>query len=178
MTNREAQNELCRATKTPEEAYRIALSYERGDKKAKTYVTTAGCGTQIKTEPVGAIRGGYRSSRGRGSGQTQGRGPHGGHKRGRRRLRQTRTAGKLGTSNGPVWPRKTVGEVLRPEIFRGKLARNDSNRNKRRTKNPNTKASWGWVSTATKKQNQLITAIEKRNRSWDFDSSGGGGTKW
>ena len=35
MTNREAQNELCRATKTPEEAYWIALSYARGDKKLK-----------------------------------------------------------------------------------------------------------------------------------------------
>ena len=30
MTNREAQNELCRATKTAKEAYRIALSYKRG----------------------------------------------------------------------------------------------------------------------------------------------------
>ena len=28
MTNRETENEICRATKTPEEAYRIALSYE------------------------------------------------------------------------------------------------------------------------------------------------------
>ena len=28
MTNREAQNVLCRATKTPEDAYRIALSAE------------------------------------------------------------------------------------------------------------------------------------------------------
>ena len=30
MKNREAQNELCRVTKAPEEAYRTALSYERG----------------------------------------------------------------------------------------------------------------------------------------------------
>ena len=30
MNNREAQKELCRSTKTPEEVYRIALSYERG----------------------------------------------------------------------------------------------------------------------------------------------------
>ena len=42
MTNREAQNELFRATKTPEEAYRIALSYERGDKYAKSYVSNTG----------------------------------------------------------------------------------------------------------------------------------------
>ena len=32
MNNREAQNELCRSTKTPEEVYRIELSYERGYK--------------------------------------------------------------------------------------------------------------------------------------------------
>ena len=76
ITNREAQNELCRATKTPEETYRIALSCERGDKYARTYVVTTGGtggssaqmagGLQIKTELVGVIRGGYRNSRGRG----------------------------------------------------------------------------------------------------------------
>ena len=37
MRNRDAQNELCRKTKTPEEALRIAMSYESGDKHAKTY---------------------------------------------------------------------------------------------------------------------------------------------
>ena len=37
MRNRDAQNELCRETKTPEEALRIAMSYKRGDKYAKTY---------------------------------------------------------------------------------------------------------------------------------------------
>ena len=82
MTNREAQNELCRATKTPEEAYMIALSYERWDKYAISYVTTGvtassstgGGGISIKSEPVGAIRGGYRNYRGRGRGQAQGRG--------------------------------------------------------------------------------------------------------
>ena len=76
--NREAQNELRRSTKTPEEVYRIALSYERGDNYAKTYVsttggtpsssTTGGGAFQIKTEPVGTIRGGYRNSRQRGRG--------------------------------------------------------------------------------------------------------------
>ena len=35
---REAQNELCRSTKTPEELYRVALLYERGDKYAKSNV--------------------------------------------------------------------------------------------------------------------------------------------
>ena len=64
MNNREAQNELCRSTETPEEVYRIALSYERGYKYAKSYGsangeattsgTTGGTGAfQIKTEPVG-----------------------------------------------------------------------------------------------------------------------------
>ena len=67
MTNGEAQIKLCRATKTPEEAHRIALSYERGDKYARTYVATTGGtggssapmagGLQIKSEPVGVIRG-------------------------------------------------------------------------------------------------------------------------
>ena len=43
MNNRETQIKLCRSTKTPEEVYRIALSYERGDNFAKAYgSTTAG----------------------------------------------------------------------------------------------------------------------------------------
>ena len=84
MTNREAQNELCRATKTPEEAYWIALSYKRGDKYARTYVATTGGtgvssepmagGLQIRLESEGVIRGGYRNNRGRGRRQPQGRG--------------------------------------------------------------------------------------------------------
>ena len=84
MNNREAQNELCRSTNTPEEVYRIALSYERGYKYAKSYGSTTGgaktSGTrggagafQIKTEPVGTIRGGYRNSRQRGRGSFRGR---------------------------------------------------------------------------------------------------------
>ena len=36
----EAQNELCRSTKTPGEVYRIAPSYERGDILAKKYKST------------------------------------------------------------------------------------------------------------------------------------------
>ena len=40
MNNREAQEELCRSTKTPEEVYRIALSYERGNNYASSYVAT------------------------------------------------------------------------------------------------------------------------------------------
>ena len=84
MNNREAQNELCRSTKTPEEVHRIALSYERGYKYAKSYGSVTGVGTsvtaggagafQIKTEPVGAmIRGGYRNNRQRGRGSLGGR---------------------------------------------------------------------------------------------------------
>ena len=70
--------------KSSEEIYRIALSHERGDKYAKTYVSIAGGsvgtttatagGLQIKTEPLGVIRGQYRNNRGRGRGQVQGRG--------------------------------------------------------------------------------------------------------
>ena len=84
MNNREAQNELCRSTKTPEEVYRIALSYERGYKYAKSYGsatwgattsgTTVGTGAfQIKTELVGTIRVGYRNNRQRGRGSFRGR---------------------------------------------------------------------------------------------------------
>ena len=68
MNIREAQNELCRSTKTSEEVYCIAFSYERGYKYAKSHGsttggvttsgTTAGTGPfQIKTEPVGTIQG-------------------------------------------------------------------------------------------------------------------------
>ena len=84
MNNREAQKELCRSTKTQEEVYRIALSYERGNKYATSYVATGsvgaqgsssgGGGIQIKSEPVGTIRGGYRNNRARGRGSYQGRG--------------------------------------------------------------------------------------------------------
>ena len=75
--------ELCRSTKTLDESYRIALSYERGDEYAKTYkvsgegLAAAPAGAlQIKTEPVSAIRGGYRrpfqrGGRGAGSGNNR-----------------------------------------------------------------------------------------------------------
>ena len=74
MRNRDAQNELCRETKTPEEALRIAISYERSDKYAKTYkgsapgstgtaYTTPGGSLQIKAESISNI---IRGSRGRG----------------------------------------------------------------------------------------------------------------
>ncbi|XP_063717899.1 uncharacterized protein LOC134844999 [Symsagittifera roscoffensis] len=84
MNNREAQNELCRSTKTREEVHRIALSYERGYKYAKPYGsatggakasgTTGGNGAfPIKTKPVGTIREGYRNNRQRGRGSFTGR---------------------------------------------------------------------------------------------------------
>ena len=57
--NREAQNEMCRSTKTPGEVYRIALSYERGDKYAQTYVSTTGGTTASGSFRRGAdLRGG------------------------------------------------------------------------------------------------------------------------
>ena len=84
LNNREAENELCRSTKTLEEVNRVALSYERGYKYAKTYGsmtggastsgTTGGAGAfQIKTEPVWTIRGVYRNSRQRVRGSFRGR---------------------------------------------------------------------------------------------------------
>ena len=85
MSNKEAQTELCRSTKTLDEVYRIALSYQRGDKYAKSYKVSGGglaaapAGSlQIKAEPINAISGGYRrplqrSGRGIGRGGTRGR---------------------------------------------------------------------------------------------------------
>ena len=54
MRNRDAQNELCRETKTPKEALRIAMSYERGDKYAKTYkgVASGSTGTAYPSPGV------------------------------------------------------------------------------------------------------------------------------
>ena len=78
MTNREAQNELCRATKTPEEAYRIAYRMKKeiimqehsgDDGRHRRIKCTDGWRTSDKSEPVGVTRGGYGNSRGRGRGQ-------------------------------------------------------------------------------------------------------------
>ena len=66
MRNRDAQNELSRETKTPEEALRIAMSYERADKYAKSYKGIADrpihlqgvlYRSKLKTEPISNIRG-------------------------------------------------------------------------------------------------------------------------
>ena len=63
MSNKEVQNELCRSIKTRDEVYRVALSYERGEKYAKTYNVSGGglvaapAGSlQIKTDPVSPSR--------------------------------------------------------------------------------------------------------------------------
>ena len=45
MNNREAQKEMCRSTKTPEEVYKIALSYERGNEYVTFYVATSAAGS-------------------------------------------------------------------------------------------------------------------------------------
>ena len=73
MNNREAQNELCRSTNTPEEKYKNVSSYERGDKYANSYVSTttgrgiwsspSGGGIKNKEESVGIIRRGCQNSR-------------------------------------------------------------------------------------------------------------------
>ena len=52
MTNKKAKIELCRATKTPDEIYEIALSYEKGDKYAKSYKFTKG---GLTPAPAGAV---------------------------------------------------------------------------------------------------------------------------
>ena len=82
MNNRAAQNELCRSTKFPDELYRIALSYKRGDKYAKSHVSTTtggvtssaptGVGLQTKTKSVGIIPGVYRKNHSRDKGQHPG----------------------------------------------------------------------------------------------------------
>ena len=89
MRNRDAQNELCREVKTPEEALRFAMSYERGDMYAKIYKGNASGSTgtvypspggslQIKTEPINKIRGSRGRGMPRGRGQYPNRGGGGG----------------------------------------------------------------------------------------------------
>ena len=73
----DCQRELSRSTKTPEEVYRIALSYERGDKAYESYMgkrAESAPYINIKQEQVGNIRretGCFRNrgSGGRGTGQ-------------------------------------------------------------------------------------------------------------
>ena len=97
IRNRDTQNELCRETKTPEEALRIAMSYERGDKYAKSYKGVASGSTgmaysspggslQTKTEPISNNRG----SRGRGMPRGRGQYPNRGGGRTRERMQERR----------------------------------------------------------------------------------------
>ena len=53
MSNKEALTELCRSTKTPDEVYRVALSYERGYKCAKMYKVIGG---GLTAAPAGALQ--------------------------------------------------------------------------------------------------------------------------
>ena len=72
MTNKEAQTKIYRSTKTPYEVYKIALSYEWGNKYAKSYKITGGglharrCLTS-KGRTHRSIRGGFRRPSQRGS---------------------------------------------------------------------------------------------------------------
>ena len=79
MRESDCQRKLSRSTKLPEEVYRIALSYERGERAYKSYTgkpASTAPAISIKQEPVNNIRRGHgffrsRGYRGRG-GYTQG----------------------------------------------------------------------------------------------------------
>ena len=76
MRESDCQRELSRSTKLPEEVYRIALSYERGERAYKSYTgkpTSTAPAISIKQEPVNNIR------RGQGFFQGRGRGGRGGY---------------------------------------------------------------------------------------------------
>ena len=79
MRESDCQRELSQSTKLPEEVYRIALSYERGERAYKSYtgkpVSTAPA-ISIKQEPVNNIR------RGQGFFRGPGRGGRGGYTQG------------------------------------------------------------------------------------------------
>ena len=111
MCNKEAQTELCRSTKMPDEVYRFVLSYQREDKYAKTYkfscsgfvVAPAGA-FQIKTEPINAIRGGYHrpfQRSGRGFGRRTNRGGGGGDRKGFNCDQSGFTPEHIGETNTP-----------------------------------------------------------------------------
>ena len=71
MRESEDQRELSRSTKLPEEVYRIALSYERGERAYKSYTgkpASSAPSISIKQEPVDNIKRGQGFFRGRGRG--------------------------------------------------------------------------------------------------------------
>ena len=91
MRESDCQRELSRSTKLPEEVYRIALSYERGERAYKSYTGKPASGApaiSIKQEPVNNIRRGQGFFRGRGragrGGYTQGSSSSGGSGNNRR----------------------------------------------------------------------------------------------
>ena len=91
MRESDCQRELSRSTKLPEEVYRIALSYERGERAYKSYTgkpTSSAPAISIKQEPVNNIRRGQGFFRGRGragrGGYTQGSSSTGGSGNNRR----------------------------------------------------------------------------------------------
>ena len=75
----DCQRELSRSKKLPEEVYRIALSYERGERTYKSYTgkpASTAPSYSIKQEPVNKIR------RGQGFFRDRGRGGRGGYTQG------------------------------------------------------------------------------------------------
>ena len=71
MRESDCQQELSRSTKLREEVYRIALSYERGERAYKSYTgkpASSATSITIKQEPVNNIRRGQEFFRGRGRG--------------------------------------------------------------------------------------------------------------
>ena len=71
MRESDCQRELSRSTKLPEEVYRIALSYERGERAYKSYTgkpASTAPAISIKQEPVNNTRRGQGFFRGRGRG--------------------------------------------------------------------------------------------------------------
>ena len=91
MRESDCQRELLRSTKLPEEVYRIALSYERGERAYKSYTgkpASTAPAISIKQEPVNNIRNTQGFFRGRGrvgrGGYTQGSSSSGGSGNNRR----------------------------------------------------------------------------------------------
>ena len=79
MRESDCQRDLSRSTKLPDEVYRIALSYERGERAYKSYTATPASSAPpitIKQEPVNNIR------RGQGFFRCRARGGRGGYTQG------------------------------------------------------------------------------------------------
>ena len=74
MRESDCQRELSRSTKSPQEVYRVALSYERGERAYKSYTgkpASSAPHVTIKQDPVSNIsrgQGYFRNREGRGRG--------------------------------------------------------------------------------------------------------------